>query len=180
MTTAAQRRSLRKPGKLHRVLTSYVATKVTVDHPASPKVETPCRWGTMVGFALVDEQFGYGSGGARELTGYHVNLPADPVSGGYYSDGDTPISFQQNEWVAPVYNAGTAAARWSLGLLLRRSPGPSWGCQLSSGRRSDHRHQDCFCRSAQGIDDCYDRSGCCDPSHSQPGCLFNLSRYENN
>ena len=124
MTTAAQRRSLRKPGKLHRVLTSYVATKVTVDHPASPKVETPCRWGTMVGFALVDEQFGYGSGGARELTGYHVNLPADPVSGGYYSDGDTPVSFQQNEWVAPVYNAGTAAADGALVYYYDVAQGP--------------------------------------------------------
>ena len=106
----AQRRSLRRPGKLFRVLTSWVATKVAVSHPANPVVEEPCRWGTMVGFALVNEQFGYGAGGSRELSGFHINLPANPVAGDYYEDGETPVSFQMNEWVAKIRNHGAAAA----------------------------------------------------------------------
>lgn len=108
--TAAQRRSLRRSGKLYRVLTSYVATNLICDHPAVPAVDAPVRWGQMVGFAMVDEQFGYASGGARELSGFQVNLPANPVTGTYYTDGETPVSLQMNEWVCDIYNAGAAAA----------------------------------------------------------------------
>ena len=111
MVTAAQGRSLRRPGKLYRVLTPYVATKCRVSHPENPVVEKPCRVGGMVGFTLVDEQFGYGPGGSRELQGFHLNRPGDAISGTYYTDGETPVSFQINEWVCEIFNdgAGTAA-----------------------------------------------------------------------
>ena len=111
MVTAAQARSLRRPGKLYRQLTSYVASKVTVSHPDKPVVEKPCRVGGMVGFALVDEQFGYQSGGSRELTGFSLNKPGNALTGEYYDDGTTPVSFQMNEWNCEIFNNGAGIAR---------------------------------------------------------------------
>ena len=94
----------------HRCLTSYVAVPRVVNHPPAPKSGQACRVGKGVGVALVDEQFGYGSGGSRELSGFQVNLPANTTAIGYYADGETPVAMQQNEWKLPVYNAGGAAA----------------------------------------------------------------------
>ena len=93
---------------LHRVLTSYVASPITVDHPAAPKSGDPCRVGKMVGIALVNEQFGYSSGGYRELVGFHVNKPVDPINIGDYADGETPVTLQQNEWMMSVKNVDGA------------------------------------------------------------------------
>ena len=95
---------------LHRVLTSYVAIPCIVDHPAVPRSGDICRVGTMAGLALIDEQFGYGAGGTRELSGFVVNKPINPIgSEGDYPDGTTPIMFQMNEVLVDVYNADAAA-----------------------------------------------------------------------
>ena len=94
---------------LHRVLTSYVAEPATVDHPDKPKSGDACRVGRNVGVALVNEQFGYASGGYRELDGFQVNKPYDPINLNDYTDGQTPVVFQQNQWKLPVRNVGAAA-----------------------------------------------------------------------
>ena len=96
---------------LHRVLTSYVAEPATVDHPAAPKSGDACRVGRNVGVALVNEQFGYQSGGYRELDGFQVNKPYDPINLNDYTDGQTPVVFQQNQWKLPVRNVDAALAK---------------------------------------------------------------------
>ena len=95
---------------LHRVLTSYVAIPAIVDDPAAPKSGDACRVGRNVGVALVNEQFGYASGGYRELEGFQVNKPYDPINLNDYSDGQTPVSLQHNQWKLPVFNSGNAGA----------------------------------------------------------------------
>ena len=95
---------------LHRVLTSYVAQPADVNHPLVPKSGDACRVGRNVGVALVNEQFGYGTSGYRELDGFQVNKPYDPINLNDYSDGQTPVVLQHNQWKLPVYNAGNAAA----------------------------------------------------------------------
>ena len=100
---------------LDQILTSYTAVGVTVDHPISgsdspPRSGDPCRYGTLVGVALVDEQFGYDPGGARELHGFHLNKPFDPINSKRYENGETPVSFQQNIWWMNVYNNDTSPA----------------------------------------------------------------------
>ena len=94
----------------HRCLTSYVAVPRRVNHPDRPVSGQACRIGKGVGVSLVDEQFGYAAGGSRELSGFQVNPPANPVAIGHYTDGETPVSLQLNEWRLPVYNASGAAA----------------------------------------------------------------------
>ena len=94
---------------LHRVLTSYVAIPAHVEHPLAPKSGDACRVGRNVGVALVNEQFGYASGGYRELEGFQVNKPYNPISLNDYSDGQTPVSLQHNQWKLPVRNVGANA-----------------------------------------------------------------------
>lgn len=96
----------------HRCLTSYVAVPRRVNHPERPVSGQACRIGKGVGVSLVDEQFGYSAGGSRSqpYSGFEVNLPANPIAIGQYSDGETPVSLQLNEWRLPVYNASGAAA----------------------------------------------------------------------
>ena len=97
---------------LHRVLNNgYVGTPVVCDHPAAPVSGGPVRVGTLVGFALTNEQFGYATGGYRAQIGnLGVNLPFDPINNTDYQDGTTPVSFQQNEWRARVRKVGAGAA----------------------------------------------------------------------
>lgn len=94
---------------LDQILTSYTAIGVVVDHPDEPKSGDPCRWGKMVGVALVDEQFGYQAGGPRELSGFLVNTPYDPINARNYDNGETPVSFQQNVWRLLVHANGANA-----------------------------------------------------------------------
>ena len=95
---------------LHRVLTSYVAQPADVNHPPTPKSGDACRVGRNVGVALVNEQFGYGTSGYRELDGFQVNKPYDPINLSDYEDGQTPVVLQQNQWKLPVRNVGGSAA----------------------------------------------------------------------
>ena len=92
---------------LYKVLTAYGATPVYVDHPTTPKSGDPCRWGGMVGVALIDEEFGYGS--YLNDQGLMVNYPYDPINNQDYADGKTPVSFQQNIWTLTVWNATGSA-----------------------------------------------------------------------
>ena len=89
---------------LDQILTSYTAVGVAVDHPLIPRSGDPCRYGSLVGVALVDEQFGYDPGGSREMHGFHLNKPYDPINAKRYENGETPVSFQQNIWWMYVYN----------------------------------------------------------------------------
>ena len=90
---------------LDQILTSYGAVGVKVEHPDNPRSGDPCRVGSLVGVALVDEQFGYDPGGSREMTGFHINKPYDPINANRYMNGETPVSFQQNIWFMHVFNS---------------------------------------------------------------------------
>ena len=92
----------------HRCLTSYVAVPRRVNHPDRPASGQACRIGKGVGVSLVDEQFGYAPGGSRPYPGFEVNLPANPIALGRYTDGETPVSLQLNEWKLPVYAIAAA------------------------------------------------------------------------
>lgn len=92
---------------LHRVLTSYVGIPCMVDHPKDVKVRSGdiVRVGKMAGLSLIDEQFGYGAGGTRELTGFIVNRPINPIGNEPdYPDGTVPVMFQMNEVLGDVWN----------------------------------------------------------------------------
>ena len=90
---------------LDQILTSYGAVGVVVEHPDNPRSGDPCRVGSLVGVALVDEQFGYDPGGSREMAGFHINKPYDPINAKRYMNGETPVSFQQNIWMMEVFNS---------------------------------------------------------------------------
>lgn len=97
----------RTPQKLARRLTDYVATPCEVDHPAEPKSGDPCRKGRRVGFALTDEFFP----SYAFSEGIYIRGAYDADGNRLYEDGETPVSFQHNEWYCSIYNAGTTPAQ---------------------------------------------------------------------
>ena len=89
---------------LVKVLTTYRAQPMVVDHPAAPDSGDVCRIGTQCGIAATDE---------LESTSFQtrynllVNKDANPVDGGVYADGITPVYMQQNLYRVPVRNTDT-------------------------------------------------------------------------
>ena len=103
---------------LHRLVSgTYVAIPIKPSHPVAaanspgPRSGQAVRWGSMVGIALTDEQFGYdGHSPSRAYSGFLINKPFDPIANKDYDNGETPCSFQMNEWRVPIHNSGAAAA----------------------------------------------------------------------
>ena len=91
---------------LYRKLTETTATKVKADHPAVPKSGDPCRVGTVVGIALINEEWGYDptTGYRKQIGGISIDLPYNPATNSREPDGLVPLSFQLNEWTLPVTN----------------------------------------------------------------------------
>ena len=97
---------------LIKELTTIAAVDLVPDHPsitaagAQVKAGDPFRFGRMVFFALINEQFGYESGGYRAATG--INPPRNPIAPRGTVGGAVPGSAQYNIWQADVYNDDAA------------------------------------------------------------------------
>lgn len=96
---------------LVKELTTIAAVDLVPDHPsitaagAQVKAGDPFRFGRMVFFALINEQFGYESGGYRAQTG--INPPRNPIAPRGAVSGAVPGSAQYNIWQSDVFNADT-------------------------------------------------------------------------
>ena len=92
---------------LVRVLTTYRALPFIVDHPAAPKSGDICRVGTRCGIAATDELETTSFQTAHKLL---VNKDVDPVNGGVYADGTTPVYMNHNEYRDTIRNVSANAA----------------------------------------------------------------------
>ena len=89
---------------LVRVITTYRALPFIVDHPAVPKSGDVCRVGIRCGVAATDELETSSFQTAHKLL---VNKDADPVNGGVYADGTTPVYMNHNEYRDAIHNVDT-------------------------------------------------------------------------
>ena len=92
---------------LVRVLTTYRALPFIVDHPASPKSGDVCRVGTRCGIAATDELETTSFQTAHKLL---LNKDVDPVNGGVYADGTTPVYMNHNEYRDMIRNVSANIA----------------------------------------------------------------------
>ena len=89
---------------LVRVLTTYRALPFIVDHPDAPKSGDVCRVGIRCGIAATDELETASFQTAHKLL---VNKDANPVDGGVYADGTTPVYMNHNEYRDMIHNVDT-------------------------------------------------------------------------
>ena len=93
---------------LKKVLTTYRAQPMIVDHPAVPKAGEAVRIGRNVGVAAINE---------LETTSFQtqhkmlVNKPYDPINLESYADGVTPCYMQQNQYWSPIRNVSDAVVQ---------------------------------------------------------------------